>query len=378
MKKILVTEEQVEKIIEFIINEQTPNNVNIKTVIGNTDGQRVSHAYLEKTYGLPNGSKYENYHYSANIKDVIEISKNDENTNNFLSVFKPTNNYGNDIKNSYDYIKVNNEVLNQPGSKLFNFFNGTVVASHNGLLALVRAMVNMDGVGSNMKITFGSSKEGQEAYNERGVGSTVFNSTQALNVNLLGLSGAFAALSMNPSVLKNAKIQFNSMSTEEIKNMIPKIINKLIRGIGYFVDLKYENDVIKILEPKGYIMTLNYDLNDVINKLVALQKTMDFDDLKKYNPNKQIALNNISKSFFNDLGNKIKEAYGYNFKLYIENIIPENKDKLLPLIKNIKMGITPIGDYHKSILHLADGGRNVYDKTNTEKDIKNVEPGKIK
>jgi hypothetical protein len=378
MKRIIVTEEQVKKIVDLLINEQKPNDVNIKTLIGNTDGQRVSHAYLEKTYGLPNGSKYENYHYSANIKDVIEMSKNDENSSKFLSVFKPTNDYGNDVKNSYDYIKVNNEILNQPGSKVFNFLNGTVVASHNGLLALVRTMIDMDGVGSYMKITFGVSKEGDAAYNERGRGSGVFNSTQALNLNLDGLSETFADLSMNPNVLKNANTQYNSSSIEQIKNIAPKIINSLIKGIGYFVDYKYRNDVIKFLEPKGYIMTLNYDLNGVINKLVDLQKTPDFNELKKYNVNKQIALNNVSKEFFNDLGIKIKEAYVHNFKIYIENMMPENKDKILPLIQNIKLNITPIGNQHKLILSRGDFGRMIYDKTNTETKYQNVDPGKIK
>jgi hypothetical protein len=256
--------------------------------------------------------------------------------------------------------------------------NGTVVASHNGLLALVRTMIDMDGVGSYMKITFGVSKEGDAAYNERGRGSGVFNSTQALNLNLDGLSETFADLSMNPNVLKNANTQYNSSSIEQIKNIAPKIINSLIKGIGYFVDYKYRNDVIKFLEPKGYIMTLNYDLNGVINKLVDLQKTPDFNELKKYNVNKQIALNNVSKEFFNDLGIKIKEAYVHNFKIYIENMMPENKDKILPLIQNIKLNITPIGNQHKLILSRGDVGRMIYDKTNTETKYQNVDPGKIK
>ena len=74
MKKIIVTENQARLIVDNIISEQKPQQIDVKTVYAGTDANRISHAFLSKQYGLPNGAKHENYYYGANIKDVIAIS----------------------------------------------------------------------------------------------------------------------------------------------------------------------------------------------------------------------------------------------------------------------------------------------------------------
>ncbi len=73
MKRIIVTEKQAKLIIDRLISEQKNPEIRVKTVYGGTDANRISHTYLSKAYGLPDGAKHENYYYSANIEDVIAM-----------------------------------------------------------------------------------------------------------------------------------------------------------------------------------------------------------------------------------------------------------------------------------------------------------------
>lgn len=377
MKKIILTETQVGKLIDSVINEQPSNKINVKTVFGGTDGKNISHAYLEKMYGLPGGSKYENYVYTANIKDVIELSKNKENDSKFLSVFKPTNDYSNEIKNSYDYIKVNNDVLNQPGSKVFSFFNGTVSASHNGLLALARAMVNMGGVGCYVKISFGNSKEGEESLKQRIVGSTKFDSAKSLNQNLNAISDAFTVFSTNPDLIKKSNSNLKQFSIDKLKNILTNFINNTIIGTSEgFMDPTHKSEALEVLIPKGFITSLDYDLSKFIDQAISLQKTNDFVE-GRYNKNKKNLLNQFSGTFLNDLLSKIKQAYINNFKLYVENFLPENKDRILPLIPKTIITAMPIGDYHYHVFHSKDGQQVGLVNPKIERLNKNVETGKL-
>ena len=358
MKRIIVTENQARLIIDNLISEQGTSQINVKTVYGGTDGQRVSHAFLEKTYGLPGGSKNENYYYGANIEDVIKISANPQNTSKFLSVFTLNDKYSNNTKDFYDYIEVNGQSLDQPGSKVFKFAKGTVYASHNGLLGLVRAMTTMGGVASNVKISFGASKKGPEAENERMVGSVTFNSNQALNktpaMNLF--TDGFASLSADPNLLKNTISVFKNYTVDQLKVYLPKRVNETIMGIGGFMDYDQKDSIIKILQPKGFITDLKYDLNPVMDQLIKLKNIPDTeraDDSNKmeYNEGKRNQLNNISKTFLMDFVEKVKAAYIYNFKLYVEHFLPEDKDTILPLIPNTQFKIYPIGEWHHTIFH---------------------------
>lgn len=358
MKRIVVTEKQARLIVDELISEQGTPQINVKTVYGGTDGQRVSHAFLEKTYGLPGGSKHENYYYGANVTDVIKMSADPQNASKFLSVFTLNEKYSDNTKDFYDYIEVNGQSLDQPGSKVFKFSNGTVYASHNGLLGLVRAMTNMGGVPTNLKISFGSAKKGAEAENERLVGSVTFNSNQALNktpaMNLL--TDGFASLSADPNLLKNTTSVFKNYTVDQLKTFIPKRINETIMGVGGFMDYDQKDNILKVLQPKGFIVDLKYDLNNIMDQLIALKRVPDAereDDSVKlaYNQDKRNQLNNVSKSFLMDLVEKIKTAYMFNFKLYVEHFLPEDKASILPLIPNTQFKIYPIGEWHYHLFH---------------------------
>ena len=358
MKRIVITEEQAKLLIDNIISEQGSSQINVKTVYGGTDGQKISHAYLEKTFGLPGGSKYENYYYGANIEDVIKMSANPQNASKFLSVFTLNEKYSNTPNDFYDYIEVNGQILDKPGSIVFKFYKGTIYASHNGLLALTRAMMTMGGVGVNMKISFGAAKKGADAENERIVGSVTFNSNQALNLTPLmnSLSDAFASLSASPELLTNTTSMFKGKSKEDIKNFIIKRINTIAQGFGGFMDYDQSANILKVLQPKGFIMDLKYDLTNQLNKIESLTSIPDiesdgYSSKTTYNEAKRAQLNNIGESFVEDLTNKIKAAYMQNFKLYVENFLPEDKDRILSLIPGVKIKSYPIGEWHYHIFH---------------------------
>ena len=127
MKKVILSEEQVKRVIDNILNEQSASEF-----AGGTDAQRIAHALLTKNFGLPDGANNESSYYGANIADVIKMSGTGDRSK-FLSVFKPANKYSEDPKFYYDSIFVNNEKLENSGTKAFRFVNGNVYAAHNGL-----------------------------------------------------------------------------------------------------------------------------------------------------------------------------------------------------------------------------------------------------
>jgi hypothetical protein len=379
MRRIVITENQARLIVDKLISEQ----INVKTVYGGTDGQRISHAYLEKSFGLPGGSKHENYYYAANIEDVIKMSADPQNASKFLSVFTLNEKYSNKPNDFYDFIQVNDQVLDKPGSMVFKFYNGEVYAAHNGLLALSRAMMSMGGIGVNMKISFGSSTKGDEAENERIIGSVSFNSNQALNLvpAMNGLSGGFASLASSPELLKYATSHFIGKSKEEIKTIISKRINTIVQGIGGFMDNEQKDQIFKILIPKGFIMDIKYDLTDVFTKLESLSSIPDvesdgYSSKLIYNEEKKEQLNNISSTFVRDLTAKIGEAYMQNFKLYVENLLPEDKDRILPLIPKVKIVSYEIGEWHDNMFHSKFGG-TIQTGSQLQQQNKKVGSGKV-
>lgn len=385
MKRIIVTEEQAKLIIDRLISEQKSPEIRVKTVYGGTDANRISHTYLSKAYGLPDGAKHENYYYGANVSDVIAISADPNNQSKFLSVFKPIEAYDKNPKDYYDYFEVNDEVLESSGSKVFRFYQGSVYATHNGLLALARAMVNLGGVGANLKISFGSKTSGDDASKERIVGSVSFSSNQALDrqpiLNLL--ADNLTSIAVNPGFLKNTTSSFGEYTTQQTKDHLNQVLTFIITGVGGFMDGDKKDQIIAELTPKGFITKIDYDLNNIVSQLEALQSIEDmvrgeeyWDSKPKYNEDKRNKLNKISNSFFPGLIQKLKEIHDANFKLYVQNYLPEDQNKILPLIPNTKFTTRALGEYHHFLFHsyragAAPGG------TQLQKQSRTVGSGKI-
>lgn len=365
MKRIVVTESQARLIVDKLISEQTPQQINVKTLYAGTDANRITHAFLSKQYGLPNGAKHENYYYGANIKDVIAISADPNNVSNFLSVFKPINAYDPKPTYYFDYIEVNGQRLDTSGSKVFRFFEGDVYATHNGLLALARAMVNMGGAGANIKISFGSAKKGDAADKERIVGSVTFNSNKALNLSpiLNTLADGLTSLAIDPKFSKGTTSYFGNYTIEQLKGYIKGLLTNIAIGTYGFIDPTQKDKIISDLKTKGLIMDVGVDLTNVINQLEKLRNVedmiVDYETSSKpqYNTDKKNQLNRISDTFFPDLIEKLKQAYIANFKIYVQNYLPEDQARILPLIPNTRFVTMPLGNYHHFLFHSYNVGQ---------------------
>ena len=353
MKKIVLSEQQVKKVIDSILSEQQASEFK-----GGTDAQKITHALLTKNFGLPDGGNHENYYYGANVADVIKASELGNKTQ-YLSVFKPFNKYNEDPKGYLDSIYVNNESLLNSGLKSFRFVSGQVFGTHNGLLSLTRAMDQMGGKGGVLTISFGSSTKGKEAESERMSSGVKFDSNRALNQTptMNSLEDMLVFLSVHPD-LKN-KGTFvavkKEMSNDELVEFIKKMLGYVIIGAYGFMDWSKKDEIIKNLTPKGFITNLDFDITSYTQKLISLQnipdKLADDGQYKEYNEAKRNQLNAIGLSFEENMINKIKSIYMNNFQIYVENYLPNSASQIIPLIKNVKFNYKGLGENHYSNFH---------------------------
>ena len=360
MKKVILSEEQVKRVIDNILNEQSASEF-----AGGTDAQRIAHALLTKNFGLPDGANNETSYYGANIADVIKMSGTGDRSK-FLSVFKPANKYSEDPKFYYDSIFVNNEKLENSGTKAFRFVSGNVYATHNGLLALARAMDHMGGNGGVLTISFGRSTAGKEAQAERMGGGVKYDSNRAMNQTptINTLEGNLVYLSTNPKFKdKGLFIGVNrQLSQDDTIAFIKRILNYLAMGAYGFMDWSKKDEIIKTLTPKGFVTNFDFDITPFAQKLISLQNMPDYlpDDntgqYTEYNKNKMNQLNSIGASFEENMINQIKATYMNNFKIYVENYLPNSASQIIPLIKNVRFDYQGLGQAHYTEFHSYRGG----------------------
>jgi hypothetical protein len=220
-------------------------------------------------------------------------------------------------------------------------------------------MVNMGGAGANIKISFGSAKKGDAADNERIVGAVSFNSNKALNLSpiLNTLADSLTSLAINPNFSKGTTSYFGNYTVEQLKNYIKGLLTNIAIGTYGFIDPSQKDKIISDLKTKGLIMDVGVDLTNVINQLEKLRTVddmiIDYERSSKpqYNTDKKNQLNRISDTFFADLIEKLKQAYITNFKIYVQNYLPEDQARILPLIPNTRFVTMPLGNYHDFLFH---------------------------
>ena len=373
MKKVIFTEQQIKRVIDQVIKEQQANEF-----AGGTDAQRITHALLSKNFGLPDGASHENNYYMADIKQVIAMSgKGDRST--FLSVFTPTNKFSEQPKGYLDSIFINNDTLQNTGSKSFRFESGLVYASHNGLLALVRAMDNMGGKGGVLTISFGGSTSGKEAEAQR-IGSGVkFDSNRAMSQSSVmnTIEQVLVALAVAPKYreIGNFIGVKPDETNENIISLFQKVITNVAIGAYGFMDYSKKEEVIKNLTPKGYITKIDFDIAGFAQKLLPLQNIPDMEldertgKLKRYNQQKRQTLDSIGKAFEENLVNTLKTAYMKNFQMYVENYLPNSAAQIVPMIKNVKFDYKGLGYSHDLIFHSYTGGSSYDNSTLSQKKV---------
>jgi hypothetical protein len=307
-------------------------------VSASTDKNRISHALLSKSYGLPAGSEHETFYYVSDVFSILGQSRGDRTA--FLSQFKPLN----DTNTYVDYFSVGDQSLTNAGSKTFNFKqNAKVVASHNGLLALVRAMDRMKGSPSVLTITFSDNRQSQ---------SVTFNSNKAFNISpgIVGLQNHLALLSINDiskSTLYNRT--YTNSSTPQIEKMIGVYLNSFINGSVGFMDGERQDEILRNLIPKGFVTKLDFNLQPIINELKQLKQYPDFEE-GEISETKLGEINAINEKYTNQLLEKLKAVYTNNFKIYIENYLPNSKDELLNNLGKIYLKNYTLVDAYKSAL----------------------------
>lgn len=331
--KLILKEKQVKRLINEIILEQ---NMNIGR--GGTDLRRVSHNYLSDNYGLPDGAEHENFYYSARIPDVIKQSE-DGDVSKFLSVFTPIQKYNSDEKAYLDYVSVNGQELTQNDitqrvNRTFDFKQGTITATHNGLLAIARAMVGLRGNPGKLTLQFGTQKNIEAGKKERftqGVvyqSSTSYDVTKAIN-GLLSLLSVFAIKPEN----RNLTALYGNTANLDDDTFIRRIqffIDNIISGSNLFFDPQSitRDTVVSTLTPKGFVSNLNFDINPMMNALKNLRSIDDKINNKEYNQVKYDALSKISNQFIPELLSQMKPIYISNFKIFGANYLPEYSEEI--------------------------------------------------
>lgn len=370
MKKVLLSEGQVKRVMDLLISEQQASEF-----AGGTDAQKTTHSLLSKNFGLPDGANNESSYYGANIADIIKISGSGDRSK-FLSVFKPANKYSEDPKFYYDSIIVNNDKLENSGSKAFRFVSGNIYATHNGLLALARAMDYMGGRGGVLTISFGKSTVGKEAQSERLGGGVQFDSNRALNQTPIinSLENALVALSVSPN-FRNLGTFIGikkEMTNDELTSFIQRMIGNIVIGAYGFMDYSKKDEIIQNLTPKGFVTNVDVDVNGIARKLISLQQIPDKEQdennqWKTYNKQKQNQVNSIGLSFEENLIGLLKSTYVKNFEIYVQNYLPNSSSQIIPLIKNVRFDFKGLGDTHDVNFHSYVGGSAQANSSLTQK-----------
>jgi hypothetical protein len=254
-----------------------------------------------------------------------------------------------------------------------------VYATHNGLLALARAMDHMGGRGGVLTISFGSNISGKEAESERIGGGVKFDSNRAMNQTPIinSLENVLVALSVAPNYRNLGTFTGvkKEMTNDQLITFIQTILNNIIIGAYGFMDYSKKDEIIQNLTPKGFINNFNFNLGGFTQKLISLQQIPDKDrDVETgkytvYNKQKQSQLDSIGASFEENLLNLLKTTYMKNFQIYVENYLPNSSAQIIPLIKNVKFDYKGLGDSHNFNFHSYIGGSSQSNTTLSQQSV---------
>jgi len=370
MINLIINENQLNKLIDNIITETKKGPIeeyiSKKSEIysehyGSSTKKRVSHELLETNFGLPSGSTYENYYYSANLSDVVNASISIP-RDKFLSIFRPISPYNKDKKAYSDIFIVNDASIINSGIKTYNLSqNGVIYASHNGLLALTRAMNGMKGEIGYMTIELNA--KGEDGNN------IIFDLNTSINPSSIfrGIQSILIKFVINPNFFERMKIDFtNKKSPQEIKQnkIIENLIINFIIGKSTYLkitDEKLKNEIIKNLESKGMITNIDFNINNFFNELLILSKENDFINNKTINSDKAKKISNISKKYQTELLDKMKNAYLHNLKLFVTNYLPNYSKTILPKLSNVNFKMDDLSIIYNDVFssHGVESNQNI-------------------
>ena len=315
MRTLILTENQIKTVIDKILNEQAGE------ISVGTDGSRISNASLSG-FGLPKAQN-DNFYYSTTTSDIVKQSSGPE--NQFLSIFKPMS----DAKSYVDYLKIGDKVLSGQGSQVFDFnTNQQVVASHNGLLSIIRAMRQFKGRAFITTINFGKSKTTTDQGRiERETKVTEIDWANALRPPLGIMDLLWVSLSIVDSKYSRPEYKGNiDRANQGGVNLFSKSYATYMCGlnIGGFADQTKKDEILTILPKEGFITDFQYDLTKMYSAFSSLKNMEDYDEDGNINEQKANKMDELWSTYSAPLFDYILPIYKKNLLVYVKHYLPNS------------------------------------------------------
>jgi hypothetical protein len=239
------------------------------------------------------------------------------------------------------------------------------VASHNGLLAIARAMINMQGMEGDLTINFGEITKNELAKPEMISRKIILDSAKVFDLStpLRGLQGVLVKYAIMQYFYERMTFDnTNGMTPEQLdsSNHFERRIYGIVSGINSFArfdDDKTRNDVQENLQKLGMKTKIDFDYNSLISEIKTLQKIPDFIQMSKdLNKEKINKLDKIYGKYKKQLEDAIKSVYIENFKLFVKTYLPKYQQSLFPKIDAIIIQVEPISKTYEDSFRSIPGG----------------------
>jgi len=321
-----------------VISEQTSAEYEL-----GTDKTPVSHDFLGG-FGLPKSPKSKNDYYTSDLANILNQALKGQKSN-FLSIFKPL---GKDAGSYHDWLQVGDQDMEVdlkgiPSPQIVVDFGGpnqTVVASHNGLLMIYRAMDEMNKIKApiNATMKFGEAKTKKGMSDERESTGTVFNLQNAVRPLLNYPYGTQAVVAaVNPQfydkIGDDLDKQMAGKSREQFIQEMVEMINNEIQGVGPygFVSPKHKEEVKKI---KGWGSINPEFAAKVVDAYISQQGIEDWDYYdNRLNKSKRGNILEASAEPLLALGEEMKKLYLQNVQLYLNTYLPRTSNQLMNQVR---------------------------------------------
>ena len=336
----VLKENQLKYLIKNVLSEQE----NYSQHMGSTSAVRVSHDALTNSFGLPDGSTHEDYYYSGTTDNILDKSKSGDKSE-FLSIFNPATKYTTPgQKEKYmDYFSMDNDAVINRGNKTYSLGPGKVVyATHNGLLALARAMESMNGRPGYLTINIGKETEEDKVNDEMISSNIILDNEKAFDLTspLNFFQNVLIKIAINPNFYDRMKFDATRMSADRLMsiNYAQFVLNSIVsgrRGFLYIENEKVVNNIIEKLKPLGFKTEINFDATQITNELKKLASIPDYNFDNEFNLDKKSKIAAIGNSYQNNLIQIVKQTYIENFKIFVRNYLPKYEKSLFEKIQTI-------------------------------------------
>ena len=322
-------------------------------------------------FGLSGDPKtQENYFFISTFGDILSRSKGSP--EQFLSGFKPYKNMGSYL----DYLKIGDVEISGSGEQTFSNLNkGTsIIASHNGLLAIARLMKELKYYkpieGTTITIGLGQTQRETKRF--------YFDANLMANLDdILDTFAAIIALYYIPNEYPNDFRKYvdypnlNNIRHDDRNELIKKMylwINAILCQFKPDIQMKTDEFMSKYrLKKIQDLPSLESKLNNVLNL--------------KYNTITPLTFHGNPNEVWTEFLNELKKSYIENFRLFLVNSGRQNVESQVSEFKKIvnKPSSIILTDYFKKILGKKEylPGSELSPNQTTQKTNKDYEIGKI-